>query len=135
MRTTSLAAWEEVNRTGVVSRMRKVVYNELYLHGPLTGTELDQRLASDGGRGHYHKRLSELREMGLVVEVGERPCSVSGKTAVAWDVTSNMPVGLTRAPKKSRAQLEHENVVLRAQVEKLKAMIRRAVPSTTGGVS
>jgi DNA-directed RNA polymerase subunit RPC12/RpoP len=31
-------------------------------------------------------RLTELRDMGLIREVGERPCRVTGQTCITWEV-------------------------------------------------
>ncbi len=62
VRDTSKRAYEQILAEGLLSTMRLNVYVELYKHGPMTAAELDERM---GGRRHEHKRLSELRDLGV----------------------------------------------------------------------
>lgn len=110
VRQTSLQAYNEIQANGLLSHMRWVVYDCLFRHGPLTAHELDKYLAKPGEtKTSYHKRLSELRDMGVVAEVGERPCSITNMTAVLWDVTDKLP--MRYVPQKSKAQLYREALV------------------------
>ncbi len=95
VRDTSLATYRAIQQQGLLSRMRWVVYNTLFSHGPLTSRELDHRLSAGGkseDRPSYHKRLSELERLGVIRTVGKRPCGITGRTVYAWDVTSQLPV-------------------------------------------
>jgi len=86
----------------MLSRTRLLVYRALYALGPMTAHELDAVLAHRSEvSASYHKRLSELLRMGVVANVGERPCRITRMTAVLWDVTSALPIKLP--PKLSRA--------------------------------
>lgn len=100
MRQTSILAYEAVKASGKLSDMRWRVYDFLYKYGPLTGRELDAKMASPNEtRTSYHKRLSELERMGLAYIVAERICFVSGHQAIVWDVTSKMePEALDHKP-------------------------------------
>ena len=90
MRDTSEAAFAHIKNSGLLSRMRWAVYEHLFKHGPLTGTELNEQMR-EFGRGHCHKRLSELKRVGVVREVEKRACSITGRVVYAWDVTSSIP--------------------------------------------
>ena len=88
MRQTSILAYEAIKASGKLSDMRWRVYDFLYKNGPLTGRELDAKMASPNEtRTSYHKRLTELERMGLVCIVTERNCHVTGHMAIEWDVT------------------------------------------------
>lgn len=91
MRQTSLAAFNQIKADGTLSAVRFAAYQALFKYGPMTGAELDNSLKSQGGRGHYHKRLPELRDMDVVAEVGRRKCRVTGHNAITWDVTPHLP--------------------------------------------
>jgi len=93
---TSIKAFKEITEEGLLSKMRYKVYKELYLNGPATGSELNNRL--DGYS--YHKRLSELRDLGVVEEICTRKCNVSNRLATVWNVIYG------RLPKKKN---ENEN--------------------------
>lgn len=87
VRQTSRRVLQQIEENGLLSRMRFEVYKYLFKHGPLTGAEVDRDL---GGQ-HFHKRLSELVDLGCAKEVGEKVCGVSGNTTIAWDVTAALP--------------------------------------------
>lgn len=92
IRQTSVRAYNEIKRSGALSRMRWRVYRTVYHHGPLTAHELDERLAQHGEtKTSYHKRLSELLRVGVCRVVGERPCNITGRIAMLWDVTDKLP--------------------------------------------
>lgn len=91
MRDTSKAVFNQIKEDGTLSKMRWMVYEYLFLHGPLTGAELDEQLRKQGGRGHYHKRLSELKRFDIVQETNKRACKITGRLVYEWDVTSRMP--------------------------------------------
>jgi len=94
-RSTSLAAYRALVEGGGLSRRRRDVYKALYHHGPATSAELFGHVA-DGVVANYTQsraRFTELREMGLIREVDERPCTVTGRKAIVWDVTPNVNHG------------------------------------------
>jgi hypothetical protein len=93
-RRTSLEAYRRAEADGILKGRRLEAYQALFHHGPMTAQEL-VRVA---GKPGLWKRLSELREMGAAVELGERVCNVTGELAIEWDVTDQTPVPM---PKKT----------------------------------
>ncbi len=87
VRKTSFRAFSTILNQGLLSRIQELVYSSLYWHGPLTGAELNRQLSGSG----YHKRLSELRDLGVVEELGEYRCEVTGHMVILWDVTDALP--------------------------------------------
>jgi hypothetical protein len=82
IRQTSAKAFKEEMENGNIPRRRREVFEYLFYHGPKTGSELDYELRYPSA----HKRLSELKEMGLIIELGGRKCTITGKDVVEWDV-------------------------------------------------
>lgn len=112
MRDTSVAVYVRIRDEGLLSRARWDVYDALYRHGPLTGSELNSHLRSKSA----HKRVSELVERGLVREVGVRRCTVTLENVLAWDVTSRLPVEPTKSPSQpSKRQLRVAVEAMRAR--------------------
>lgn len=106
MRQTSIAVFHEIQESGALSRMRWLTYECLYAHGPLTGSEVDERLKGlTGGRDNYHKRLSELERLGVAIRGQTRPCRITGRECEEWDVTDQLPKPVTVVPKPSTADL------------------------------
>lgn len=105
-RSTSVEVYHQIVENGLLTHQKALVYKHLYHHGPLTGRELTKALAEPGETAtSYHKRLSELRDLGVVKECPVRECAVSGNAALTWDVTDALPTKVQRA--KPPADLGH----------------------------
>lgn len=87
-RQTSIAAYRKLVESGRLARSQRAVYRALYEAGPMTRNELDARLAPGRPNPPHSRRLVELERMGLVRRVDVRPCTVTGDSADAWDVTA-----------------------------------------------
>jgi len=98
-RETSIAAYHAVEESGLVSRMRLVVLKILAEHGPLTANELRRYGNPEINSGIYTTRFSELRRMGLIYELEQRPCEITGINAISWELTGNtVAKKLTKEP-------------------------------------
>lgn len=101
MRRTSAAVYRQIEAEGLLSRMRWEVYRVLYAIGPATAGEVARRLmaagvGSGGGRagpGNVSARMVELIQLGVVEEIDERVCTVTGRNVLVYDVTDNLPRG------------------------------------------
>lgn len=94
MRQTSAEAYREIQEKGLLSKMRFRAYEILYKWGPLTAAQVcghAQELYGSGSYRDFHKRLSELRDAGVIYEMGETTCPTTGRHVILWDVTSNLP--------------------------------------------
>lgn len=109
VRRTSLLAYTAIKNNGLLSKRRWETYGALYEHGPVTASELCQKAGVTG----LWKRLSELKQFGLVMEVGQRTCAVTGMTATLWDVTDHIPAEFVRP--KSRIQILKETLLENAE--------------------
>ena len=100
-RRTSAATFHAIVSSGKLSAQRKLVFEMLQLHGPCTASELNKR-AGDRLKGiQAWKRLSELRNMGIVAELNPRPCTVTGQTVIEWDTKEAEMVVPERKPSRS----------------------------------
>lgn len=103
VRDTSVVAFCEVMESGHVSRRRREVYESLYENGPCTAQELFRCMARKRASANSNvvTRLGELREQGLVEELGSKVCDVTGKSVILWDVTSKLPKKLVKKPRRT----------------------------------
>lgn len=109
IRQTSIEAYHKIKEDGTLSSSRWHVYEILYKHGPLTAGELKQKMlwSKENFLKVYksESRLTELRDMGVVQELGKKKCSLSGMTVILWDVTDKLPVKLKRDVKPSKKKM------------------------------
>jgi hypothetical protein len=122
VRETSIEAYNYVKDYGNLPESRWSIYSVLFEHGPLTATECFQRMKSVGGvqiNYNTRARLNELRDMGLVRELGTKRCSVTNMDVILWDVTANKPTPLL--PKKGVGPSKAE---MRKAVEDLREIFK-----------
>lgn len=100
-RETSITAFNTIRENGLLSARRLEVYGILFLHGPLTGAAVASWFYADRVRGCHSEtirnRITELRDWGVVAEVGYQIDTTTGMRVILWDVTSRLPV---KPPKK-----------------------------------
>jgi len=90
MRETSIEGYRFALRSGLVGKKQQDVYRALSAAGPSTAQELSREISG------AWKRLSELRDMGMVCEVGKRTCRVTGRQSIVWDVPRNHQLSFIR---------------------------------------
>lgn len=91
MNDTSVAAWHNFCNDQRLSRSYEQVINCLANSlRPMTG----QEIVNTTGRTGIWKRLSELCDMGVVVETEPRCCSITNETAIGWQLVDTIPTRL-----------------------------------------
>lgn len=105
-RQTSIDAYNYIKSNGSLSERRWEIYDVLFSYGPLTGGEIgrhlnDYRSAVSTADRNIHARLSELKKMTLISEVGQKECEITKMKVILWDVTPNMPIKLERKKTKN----------------------------------
>ena len=89
VRRTSIETYYAIRDQGLLSRMRFLVYQCLFHHGPLTAQETFKRLRLESNQSG---RFTEMRDIGVIEELGERKCAVTGRNVIVWDVTDVLPL-------------------------------------------
>jgi len=87
MRKTSLETFRKLIASRSLGRTYEVVIENLIRCRGLTAKEICKKAGRDG----LWKRLSELKRLGLVEEVGVRKCSVTERPALVWRLAKKPP--------------------------------------------
>lgn len=131
-RPTSREVFEQIRKDGTLAGARlRVVEILAEANEPLTGAEVDARdKAHESGsfRGHCHKRLPELRALGVVVVGDVRKCRITGKRATTWALSGNLPSAPRERKQTSAsriADLEKENAKLARRVRELEREVAK----------
>lgn len=105
-RQTSIDVYHQIKDNGLLSKLRWEVYDFVFKNGPCTAKDLDLALrSSTQSTGVYTTRLSELRDAGVLEEVGETACKFTGHTVILWDVTASLPRKLEKDKLPTRNEL------------------------------
>lgn len=94
-RETSIEAYAYVQKCGYIGEKQREIYNALYGNGPMTSAETYAVILKfKKGRTAItstRSRFTELRDMGAIQELGYRKCTITGRKAIVWAVTSSIP--------------------------------------------
>ena len=102
-RQTSIDCYNEIKRNGLLSKMRFEVYSALLSMGkPSTTREVYQTM---NVLKQEATRFTELRNLGVIYEVQNRKCTVTGRTSIEWDLTDRLPVSFKNKNKTKKQRI------------------------------
>ena len=109
-RQTSIDCYNQIKSSGLLSKRRWEIYDIVFRYGAMTSNETfdySELKGVDGYRHNANARMTELRELGVVQELGTTICSKTGKKVILWDVTARLPVKavIGKTTKKERIDL------------------------------
>ena len=92
-RQTSIDCYNQIKQEGLLSKRRLQVYESIYNSAPCTASEVfkDKNLKTN-----QSGRFTELRDLGVIYEKGERLCSITGMNVIEWDLTDRLPVNIKK---------------------------------------
>jgi predicted transcriptional regulator len=100
-RQTSIDCYNKIKQEGLLSKMRFKVYSALLSMGkPSTTREVYETMDVIKQEA---TRFTELRKLGVIYEVQNRKCTITGRTAIEWDLTDRLPVNI-KNPNKTKKQ-------------------------------
>ena len=104
-RQTSIDCYNKIKQEGLLSKRRLEVYEALLSTAPCTSSEAIRNAKTTFGVFGVSSRFTELRDLGVIYEKGEKKCSITGRNVIEWDLTDRLPVNLkkTNKTKKHRA--------------------------------
>ena len=99
MRQTSIDCYNQIKEQGLLSNMRFKVYEAILKEAPCTASEVQHSINYNNGGRDCMKRISELRDRGVICEVRTRECRITGKNVIEWDLTDRLPVNVKSSNK------------------------------------
>lgn len=89
IKQTSLASHADLVRNGTLGKLQLLAWTVLQQsRNGLTGAEVERA----GGKSGLWKRLSELKKLGVIQESEVRECSITGRMALTWKISTPIPV-------------------------------------------
>jgi hypothetical protein len=102
-RKTSIECFNKIKQEGLLSKRRLEVYEALYTSAPCTSSEAIRNAKTTFGVFGVSSRFTELRDLGVIYEKGEKQCSITGRNVIEWDLTDKLPVNF-KSNKKTKKQ-------------------------------
>lgn len=94
IRSTSVEAYDQIKRDGMLAGKHIEIYKYLFTFGPLTANQIFRGIKGSTTitQANIHARLNELKKYGVVSETGKVLCKITGKTVLQVDVTDKLPI-------------------------------------------
>ena len=111
IRQTSIDCYNEIKRDGSLSKMRFEVYSALLSMGkPSTTREVYETMNVIKQEA---TRFTELRKLGVIYEVQNRKCTITGRTSIEWALTDRLPVNVKNTNKTKKQKINDTLNLLR----------------------
>ena len=103
-RQTSIDCYNQIKSEGLLSNMRFRVYSALLSMGkPSTTREVYSTMNVIKQEA---TRFTELRKLGVIYEVQNRTCTVTGRTSKEWDLTDRLPVNIKKSNRTKKHKID-----------------------------
>jgi hypothetical protein len=101
-RKTSIECFNKIKQEGLLSKRRLQVYESIFNYAPCTASEVfnDKNLKTN-----QSGRFTELRDLGVIYEKGERLCRITGRNVIEWDLTDRLPVNFKNKNKTKKQRI------------------------------
>jgi len=105
-RQTSLDCFNQIKTEGLLSKMRLKVYEAILRKAPCTSGEAFATMTTKENQiSQSRARFTELRELGVIYEVQNRKCTITGMNVIEWDLTDRLPVTLKNTNKTKKQKV------------------------------
>jgi len=92
IRQTSIDCYNKIKSEGLLSKMRLKVYEAILKNAPCTSGEAFATMTTKENQiSQSRARFTELRELGVIYEVRNRKCTITGMNVIEWDLTDKIP--------------------------------------------
>ena len=99
-RQTSIDCYNKIKQEGLLSNMRLKVYEAILRKAPCTSGEAFAIMTTKENQiSQSRARFTELRELGVIYEVQNRKCTITGMNVIEWDLTDRLPVNIKKTNK------------------------------------
>jgi len=103
-RQTSIDCYNQIKEEGLLSNMRFRVYSALLAMGkPSTTREV---YATMNVIKQEATRFTELRKLGVIYEVQNRKCNITGRTSIEWDLTDRLPIKIKKCNRTKKHKID-----------------------------
>ena len=101
-RQTSIDCYNKIKQEGLLSKRRLQVYESIFNYAPCTASEV---FNEKNLKTNQSGRFTELRDLGVIYEKGERLCRVTGRNVIEWDLTDRLPVNIKKSNKTKKHKI------------------------------
>ena len=97
IRQTSIDCYTQIKQEGLLSKKRLEVYRAILKKAPCSSGEAFATMTTKENQiSQSRARFTELRDLGVIYEKGEKKCSITGRNVIEWDLTDRLPANIKK---------------------------------------
>ena len=96
-RQTSIDCYNQIRANGLLPKRRLETFEAIFKSAPCTRQEALEHTNPLNALSLSAARFTELRRLGVIYEKSVRPCKVTGRNVIEWDLTDRLPVNIKKS--------------------------------------
>jgi len=104
-RQTSIDCYNEIRANGLLPKRRLETFEAIFKSAPCTRQEALEHTNPLNPLSLSAARFTELRRLGVIYEKSVRPCKVTGRNVIEWDLTDRLPISLKKTNKTKKQRV------------------------------
>ena len=96
-RQTSIDCYNEIKNSDLLAKRRFETFEAIFKSAPCTRQEALEHTNPLNALSLSAARFTELRRLGVIYEKSVRPCKVTGRNVIEWDLTDRLPVNIKKS--------------------------------------
>ena len=105
-RQTSIDCFNQIKEAGLLAKRRFETFEAIFKSAPCTRQEALEHTNPINALSLSAARFTELRRIGVIYEKDVRPCKVTGRNVIEWDLTDRLPITLKNTNKTKKQRID-----------------------------
>ena len=105
-RQTSIDCYNEIKQAGLLAKRRFETFEAIFKSAPCTRQEALEHTNPLNALSLSAARFTELRRIGVIYEKDIRPCKVTGRNVIEWDLTDRLPIKIKKSNKTKKQRVD-----------------------------
>ena len=112
-RQPSIDCYNEIKQAGLLAKRRFETFEAIFKSAPCTRQEALEHTNPLNALSLSAARFTELRRIGVIYEKDIRPCKVTGRNVIEWDLTDRLPIKIKKSNKTKKQRVDDALTSLR----------------------
>ena len=105
-RQTSIDCYNEIKNSDLLAKRRFETFEAIFKSAPCTRQEALEHTNPLNALSLSAARFTELRRIGVIYEKDVRPCKVTGRNVIEWDLTDRLPIKIKKSNKTKKQRVD-----------------------------
>ena len=105
-RQTSIDCYNQIKNSDLLAKRRFETFDAIFRSAPCTRQEALEHTNPLNALSLSAARFTELRRIGVIYEKDVRPCKVTGRNVIEWDLTDRLPVNIKKTNKTKKHRVD-----------------------------